>query len=107
MGIKGDKMTQDSVNSAESFLNKINDSGEITSKKMFGGHGIFSEGKMFGMIDSKGIIYLKVDETLKEKFIKAGGTPHSKMPYVSIPEKILEDKTQLLNWVSGSQKLIK
>ena len=30
---------------------------------MFGGFGIFCDGKMFGIVDAKGNCYLKADET--------------------------------------------
>ena len=35
MGIKGDKLTQDSVTAAEEFVNKLDSIGGITSKRMF------------------------------------------------------------------------
>jgi len=54
MGVKGDKTSQDSVLAAELLVEKLISIGSITSKKMFGGHGIFHEGKMFAIVDSKG-----------------------------------------------------
>ena len=44
MGIKGDKLTQDSVSAAELLVNKLDSIWGISSKCMFGGHGIFREG---------------------------------------------------------------
>ena len=55
MGVKGDKMKQDSVLATELLLEKLARINGISSKKMFGGHGIFHDGKMFGMVDSKGV----------------------------------------------------
>ena len=46
MGEKGKKLSQESVISAELLLEKLSQIGGLTSKKMFGGHGIFHEGKM-------------------------------------------------------------
>ncbi len=68
MGIKGDKLTQDSVSTAEELVNKLDCICGITSKRMFGGNGIFCEGKMFALVDSKGQCFLKVDDSIKKDF---------------------------------------
>jgi DNA transformation protein len=52
MGVKGDKMNQDSVLSAELELEKLSSIEGVSPKKMFGWHGLFHESKMFGIIDS-------------------------------------------------------
>ena len=67
MGQKGDKLTQESGLSAEELARHLNPIGGITSKKMFGGHGIFHEGKMFCIVDSKGNSFMKVDEVDPDK----------------------------------------
>ncbi|NND77078.1 MAG: TfoX/Sxy family protein [Flavobacteriales bacterium] len=95
MGIKGDKMTQGSVLSAEILLEKLVGLGDITSKKMFGGHGIFHEGKMFGIIDSKGKGFMKADEEMKEEMVNMGAEQHSRMPYYSISDAIFKDQNKL------------
>jgi DNA transformation protein len=106
MGIKGDKMTQDSVLSAEFIIEKLSAISGVSSKKMFGGHGIFSEGKMFGLIDSKGEIFLKVNDELKSNRAKLGSNQHSKMPYVSIPDSVLKDSSALIEWAKESLILV-
>ena len=87
--------------SAELVLTKLESLQGITSKKMFGGYGIFHEGAMFGMVDSKGSIALKVDETLEAEYLKLGGVKHGKMPYYSVPQDIF-DSPDLINWVERS-----
>ena len=82
MGQKGDKHTNEAQLTCDLLLEKISSIGGITSKKMFGGHGIFHEGKMFAMVNSKGVAFLKTD--LEEP--AEGSVKHSKMPYHSIPE---------------------
>jgi outer membrane protein assembly factor BamB len=57
MGIKGDKMTADSNLSAENMQNRLAKIGNIRIKRMFGGHGIFEEDKMFALIDQDGTVY--------------------------------------------------
>ena len=107
MGIKGDKMTNDSVLNAALLVDKLSSLGVVTSKKMFGGHGIFYKGKMFGMVDSKGVAYFKADVTLKAEFASQGSQAHTKMPYTSIPEAIFNDLDQLQNWAKKAIQLIK
>ena len=61
MGKKGDKMTEKSVAALEYFIGQISDIQNLTTKRMFGGHGVFHDSKMFGMVNSKGEIFLKAD----------------------------------------------
>ena len=107
MGIKGDKNTDASNISVEQFKEKLKSIGGISTKKMFGGHGIFHEGKMFGIIDSKGQSFLKVDDSSKTDFEKRESERHSKMPYFSIPEDILGNSEELIKWANKSIKISK
>lgn len=107
MGRKGDKMTNDSMLIAELLLEKLAPLGDISIKKMFGGHGIFHEGKMFGMVDSKGKAFLKSDEAIQDFFEKQGCQKHSRMPYYAIPEHVLEDDKKLMEWATESIKITK
>lgn len=74
---------------------------------MFGGHGIFEEDKMFALIDSKGRLFFKTDDTNRLKFEEAGSEKHSKMPYFSVPEDVLEDDDVLKEWTLLSIKISK
>lgn len=107
MGRKGDKLTQDSIITAELLVEKLNDIGGISSKKMFGGHGIFHEGKMFGIVDSKGQAYFKVNDIIKTDFEENGCHRHGKMPYFSIPNVILNDDEKLMEWAIKTLETIK
>ncbi len=107
MGEKGDKLTKQSTLSTEEFLAQISEIQGVTSKKMFGGHGLFHAGKMFGLVDSKGRAFLKADDTTREEYLAQGGEQHSRMPYYSIPKGVLADMEQLLTWVKVSMALSK
>lgn len=100
MGIKGDKLTNASSEAAEAFLNKIDSIGQISSKKMFGGHGIFHADKMFGIVDSKGQIFIKYNGLIKEAFEEMDAVQHGRMPYISIPDEIFSKENELLDWVN-------
>lgn len=100
LGIKGDKMTEHSVISAEELLEKLASINGLRSKKMFGGHGLFHEDKMFGLIDSKGTAFLKVKKGKEEEYTSVGAHQHSRMPYYSIPDKVFNDPDLLSEWAN-------
>ena len=101
MGQKGAKHTNEAQLSADLVIEKLSSIEGITTKKMFGGHGIFHEGKMFGMVDSKGNISLKVDEKLEKEYLSLGSVKHGKMPYYSVPADIL-DSEKFVHWAKKS-----
>lgn len=107
MGLKGDKHTPDAQLSADLLLEKLSPIGGITSKKMFGGHGIFHDNKMFGMVDSKGQPFLKTNESVEQDFIKKGSIRHGKMPYHTIPDEILKSTSELIELAKKSIDLSK
>ena len=107
MGRKGDKSGQNSVLIAELLTEKLASIGGITSKKMFGGHGIFHEGKMFGIIDSQGQCFMKADESNKINFEKKGSVRHSRMPYFSVPDEVFNDLDELVSWAKISIAIAK
>lgn len=107
MGIKGSKHSEEVALAAELFLEKLGSIDGVTSKKMFGGHGIFHEGKMFGIVDSKGNYFLKADEALKPEFLEMGSEQHSRMPYYSIPNAILTSHDELISLAHKSIATIK
>jgi DNA transformation protein len=102
MGEKGNKTGQESVLTAELLLEKLSQIGGVTSKKMFGGHGIFHDGKMFAIVDPMGQSYLKANESNHADFEAFGSHKHSRMPYLSIPEKIFNDPEALVKWAKKS-----
>lgn len=102
MGVKGDKSTSEAALQAELFLEKLSSLNGITGKKMFGGHGIFCDGKMFGIVDSKGQCFLKVDDSNKADFEAAGASSHGKMPYYTIPEDVFSNNDELSKWARKS-----
>ncbi|WP_422361000.1 TfoX/Sxy family protein [Reichenbachiella sp.] len=107
MGIKGDKRTNESALTAALMVDRLAAIPGITSKGMFGGQGLFHEGKMFGLVDSKGQGFLKVDDSNRAVFEKAGAKRHGKMPYLSIPQQILNNPDQLAQWAQTSINLSK
>ncbi|MBT3338156.1 MAG: TfoX/Sxy family protein [Anaerolineae bacterium] len=95
-------MSAKEENSLESvvteFVGRIFPLREITTKKMFGGYGVFEEGTMFALITAAGGVHLKVDDSNRPRFEEAGAGKHGRMPYYQIPKQIFDDDTQLLAW---------
>ncbi len=103
MGEKGSKRTEEARQSAERFAAALTPLGDVTSKGMFGGYGIFHDGKMFGLVDSGGGWYLKAnDEVQAAAFQEAGSHRHGKMPYWSVPESVAADEAALRSWAQDA-----
>lgn len=96
-----------SENYLKMVLDQLADFGEIESKRMFGGVGLFHKGLMFGKIGGD-TFRLKVDEHNKQEYEERGMQPFfSKnkkkgMPYWEVPLEILEDRTSLKQWAAKS-----
>jgi DNA transformation protein len=96
------------------FLNYVVDQlsrwGEISVRRMFGGVGLYREGKMFGLI-ADDVAYLKVDDSNRADFVKAGSSPFNPYPdkakttvmsYYEIPPDVLENPDELAKWAQRS-----
>jgi len=96
MGEKGNKLGQESALTAALRLVKLSQIGDITSKKVFGGYGIFHDGKIFAIVGLKGLSYIKANDSIQADFEVFGSQEHSRMPYLSVPEKIFDDPKTLV-----------
>ena len=99
---------------SDDFLNYVLDQlsrwGDVSVRRMFGGAGLYRDGKMFGLI-AEDVAYLKVDDTNREDFMKAGSSPFKPYPdrikgavmsYYEIPPEVLENRDELLEWAQRS-----
>ncbi len=83
---------------------QLSESGPYESKKMFGGVGFFREGIMFGLY-GKDVFHLRVDDVNRGAYEAHGkkgfmATEKKKgMPYYEVPLVVLEDRSELNNWV--------
>jgi len=86
--------------------------GPVYSKSMFGGHGIFLEGLMFGLI-ADNVLYLKTDTQTEEEFISKDLEPFTyakkdkvfKMNYYQAPEETLEDTEEMNSWANTAYEV--
>ena len=102
MGKKGARLTGDAEAAATELIDRIASTGDVSSKKMFGGVGIFEGGTMFGIVDSKGGVFLRSDDDNAEMFETAGSERHGKMPYYSVPDSVLADRGTLTEWAASA-----
>lgn len=81
--------------------------GEIRSRKMFGGYGIYHQDRMFGLV-ADDELYLKVDKQSIHWFEEAGLEPFMydkngtlvAMSYHQAPETIYDDSGQACLWAN-------
>lgn len=101
------KDTNPATEIVEQFAGRIMPLGEIAHKKMFGGYGVFESETMFALVTKEGGVYLKVSETNLARFERAGANKHSRMPYYQIPDQVLEDDSELLEWTQEAIEVSK
>lgn len=58
----------------EEAKSELKDVPGLTSRAMFGGHGLYSEGRIFAVLID-GDIYLKADKEVVDEYQEAGGQP--------------------------------
>ena len=87
------------------------DVGDITTRKMFGGLGIYSGGTIFALIGPENKIMVKARDELAAALAEAGATQftydsggHKKtqMPYWTLPDSALDDPSEACDWARKS-----
>ena len=81
--------------------------GEVTSKRMFGGYGIFFEGRMFAFVTKNDELFLKADDVNRDAFVERGSKTHGRMRYYSAPIETLNGWEEMERWVKGAVEAAK
>src|SRR5688500_1355216 len=82
------------------------DAGAVTTRAMFGGHGVYLDGLIVGIVIDEAL-YLKTDALTRARFEAAGSTPFVytgqakpiETSYWSAPEDALESAQAMRPWV--------
>ena len=89
---------------ADFVVEQLDGCGDISTKRMFGGVGLYCGDVFFAIIDND-ILYLKVDDTTRSEFVRAGSGPfkpygdeRTTMGYYDVPVSVLEDADELVQW---------
>jgi DNA transformation protein len=89
-----------------SFLHEVfEEFGQVQTRPMFGGYGVYFEGVMFGLV-ADDCLYLKADETSRKAFLARGLTLFEyhrngktiKMSYYLAPEEMFEEPSEAAKW---------
>jgi len=83
--------------------------GPVNAKGMFGGHGIFLEGLIFGLVADR-VLYLKADKESENKFLSKQLEAFSynkmgkefKMSYFQAPDEALEYADEMNIWANNA-----
>lgn len=109
MTFLNDTMSKDEK--ATAVTNELASMGHVTTKKMFGGIGIFLEGLMFAKISGDGTLFFRVDDTNRADY-EALGTEsfHSDskkkgMPYYEVPGQVIEDEKLFQQWAKTAHSV--
>ena len=97
-----------SLRSSESFerfvLDQLADLGPVSARKMFGGAGLYCGDVFFGII-ARDELYLKVDDSTRDRYERAGMHPFKPYPdrpttmkYYGVPLEVLESSVELTRW---------
>ena len=82
--------------------------GEVRSKRMFGGYGIYIN-DLFCAIISDDCLYFKVDDDNQAQFTAAGSTPFTyekkggetqSLRYYRAPDEALDNPSEMARWAS-------
>ncbi len=80
--------------------------GPVEARAMFGGHGLYAEGVMFGLLDD-GELFLKTDAETRDTFVGAGcrqwvyvhkDARMEETSYFRPPDDAHEDREAMLPW---------
>lgn len=74
----------------------------ITTRKMFGGVGIYCEYGMFALITSEDELYFKVDDVNRGRFEAAETSQFMRMPYYQLPLELMDAPDELGSWINES-----
>jgi DNA transformation protein len=84
----------------------LSEFGPVSIRNMFSGAGIYADGVMFAILVDD-TLYLKADELSARAFAAEGKGPFTYRPkgrspvamsYWEVPERLLDDPTELLAW---------
>jgi DNA transformation protein len=90
-------------------LDQLGELDELTSRRMFGGVGLYCRGLFFGLIARGDILYLRVGEQNRREIAQAGAKrfrPYANRPgsmrYFAVPLDILESPLDVTRWARGA-----
>ena len=90
-------------------LDQLRGLGGLESRAMFGGHGLYAAGKIFGIF-FKGRLYFKTSSATRADYSSRGMKPFRPNvkqrlnSYYEVPANVMEDAAQLEAWARTAIK---
>jgi DNA transformation protein len=87
----------------EFILDQLSDAGPVTSRRMFGGYGLYL-GTAFFAIIFKERLYFKTDKKTRLQYEERGMKPfrpsgkQTLKSYYEVPADVIEDRSELASW---------
>jgi DNA transformation protein len=83
--------------------------GNVTSRRMFGGVGLYQDARFFAII-TRDTLYFKVNDSNRGDYEARGmnafrpyaNKPHVSMTYYEVPAEVLEDPEECVAWAQRS-----
>jgi len=90
------------MSSDASFVTYVEDQlhalGDVRSRAMFGGHGVYA-GNVFFAVIASGRLYFKTDARTRARYVDAGMTHFEPLKnYYEVPVDVIEDDGELVVW---------
>jgi DNA transformation protein len=91
-------------------LDQLAEVAELRSRRMFGGVGLYSGERFFGIVAADELFF-KVDDSNRAAYVAAGSEPFRpladpnrpvSMSYFLVPIEVLEDPTELAEWARAA-----
>ena len=90
----------------DDVLAVLRDLGDVTSKAMFGGYGIWQSGDMFALISSDSTLYFKASDDTVERYTRADSARFmDMMPYYEVPAEVMDDEGRMLEWAQEAAQV--
>jgi len=88
----------------EFVLEQLDGVPRVTSRRMFGGVGLYSDDVFFGVLDND-TLFLKVNDETRPRYTRHRMPPFAPIPgkppmrgYYQVPPSVLEDHDALVPW---------
>jgi DNA transformation protein and related proteins len=90
-------------------LERLGQLGEVSSRRMFGGAGLYCGEHFFGLI-ADDVLYLRVDDANRGDYVSRGmeqfrpypERPQVSMSYYEIPPEVLDAAAECVRWAQRS-----
>jgi len=96
----------------QDIVDRLATAGEVRSRRMFGGVGLYVDDAFCAIIGSdSGQLFLKADDSTRADYEREGmrifGTPKGTMSYYAVPDRVFEDPKLLRKWVRAAVAVAK